>query len=102
MLQEPYIKLHLKVTPNARQTKILGWVENDIGQKFLKISVAAVAEQGKANGAVLRFLRDKLKIPMKNIILEQGSKDQYKTILIKTDKTNVMELLAPKGTENIE
>lgn len=95
-------RIYLRVTPNARQTRIFGWVKNPIGQKLLKISVAAIAEKGKANQAVLKFLSVQLKIPLKNITLEQGTKDQYKTILIKSDQTNVIQLLAPAGTEDSE
>jgi len=102
LIKEEYIKLYVKVIPNARCTRIMGWITQDKGLKLLKISVAAIAEKGKANQAVLKFLSVQLKIPLKNITLEQGTKDQYKTILIKSDQTNVMQLLARAGTEDSE
>lgn len=65
--------LHVKVTPKARQNKILGW-ENDI----LRIKVIAAPEKGEANQAVVALLSQILHIPKKNIVLVSGATSRIK------------------------
>ena len=53
------IKIKVKITPNARQDKICGYLEKDI----LKIKIKAKPVDGKANLYLIKYLITKEQIP---------------------------------------
>jgi uncharacterized protein (TIGR00251 family) len=69
--------LPVKITPKARQNKILGW-ENEC----LKIHVTAPPEKGEANQAVVDLLAKHLKIAKNRIVLVKGSTCRQKLFLL--------------------
>ena len=69
--------LPVKVTPKARQNKIVGF-ENE----YLKIHVTEVAEKGQANQAVVDLLAKHLKIAKNRIVLVKGSTSRQKLFLV--------------------
>lgn len=71
------IRLHVKITPGAAKTKILG-PHGDC----IKIAVAAPPEKGKANHALIEFLAKTLGVPKAGISLAAGMTSPRKTLRI--------------------
>ncbi len=79
---EGRVLLHIKLTPGASRNEIQGWAEGTDGMRFLKISVTAIPENGKANAAMIKLLAKQCRIPKSAFILKSGATDRYKTIMI--------------------
>jgi len=77
------IIIHLKVIPNASQNEISGVIEDANGQQFLKVKVTAIADDGKANKALIKFLSCEWGISSSNIEIISGKTNRYKKLLIK-------------------
>src|SRR5690606_18442652 len=54
------VKLHVRATPNARTSGILGWEEDPLAGRVLRIRIAAPPTDGKANAALRDFLAKQL------------------------------------------
>jgi len=72
--------IFIRVTPGAAQTKISGKFIDDKNQEYLKISIAAPPEDGKANDELIRFLSKKLKIPKSKITIIRGETSRFKVL----------------------
>lgn len=70
--------LAVKVTPKCNKSEING-IEND----ELKVRLAAVPEEGKANNELIRFLSRLLKIPKSHLVIISGEQSRHKRVLIK-------------------
>ena len=70
--------LTLYVKPNARENKILAWVDEDT----IKISITAVPEKGKANKAIINFLSKQWKIPKTYLVITRGTTAKIKQLTI--------------------
>jgi uncharacterized protein (TIGR00251 family) len=71
------IVLSLAVVPRAKTSKIMGFHDG-----LPKIALAAPASEGRANEELVRFLKQLLRIPSKNIQLIRGDTSRRKSILI--------------------
>ena len=69
--------LPVHVVPNVKVDRIAGEHAGAI-----KIKLRAPAIEGKANGALIQLLADRLKIPAREIILARGQKSRAKLIRI--------------------
>ena len=67
------MKVTLKVKPNSSNNKIIRW-----GPDY-KVNVKAVADKGKANKELVKFLKKKLK---KKVRILSGFKSRTKTLEI--------------------
>lgn len=79
------VRLTLKVTPGARRDEIGGLAPTVEGGAALRVSVTAVAEDGKANAAVIRLLAKTWKLPRRDLELVLGATDRTKVIQIAGD-----------------
>lgn len=75
-------KLHVKATPNARTSQVLGWEDDPIHGRILRIRVAAPPVEGKANAALRIVLADHLGLSKSQVVLEKGDSSRIKTFLI--------------------
>lgn len=73
----PCITFNVKVSPNARQTKWLGFYGEN-----LKVSINATPEKGKANSALIAFIAEECSVPKKNIAIISGETNTLKKIKI--------------------
>lgn len=73
----PSALLLVRVTPAASRDALLGW-QGDV----LRLSVAAPAERGKANEALLRLLSTALGLPRQRIRIVRGQTSRQKVIAI--------------------
>ena len=77
------IKLQVKITPNARQDKICGYIDKNL----LKIKIKAKPVDGKANEYLIKYLSKELDIPKSNIAIIKGKTSRIKVLEI----TNIRE-----------
>ncbi|MFT3991922.1 MAG: DUF167 domain-containing protein [Luteolibacter sp.] len=81
------MKLHVRATPNARKSEIIGWETDPLAGPVLKVRIAAPPVDGQANTALREFLAKSLKIPKSQVTLEKGSSSRIKTFLIPEETT---------------
>ena len=76
------MRITVKLTPKASKNAVQGWVEGADGQKWLKCSVTAVPDKGKANAALIDLLADYYGVPKTSISIVRGATDRLKIIEI--------------------
>jgi uncharacterized protein (TIGR00251 family) len=76
-------RLAVKVTPHARADSIDGW--RDEAREELAVKVRAVAEDGKANNAVIGLIASSLKLPKGAITIMRGQAARHKLLSIDCD-----------------
>ena len=69
--------LPVRVTPKARENKIVGWRGDE-----LKIKVMAPPEKGAANRSLVSLLAKHLKLPQRDIILMKGDTSRHKLVCL--------------------
>lgn len=74
--------LFVKVTPNSSKNKIGKIVLDEKSQEYLKVNVAAVPEDGKANEEIIKFFAKTLKIPKSKIEILRGDISRIKVLKI--------------------
>ena len=70
------IKIKVKITPNARQDKICGYLEKDI----LKIKIKAKPVDGRANSYLIKYLSKELDIPQSYFAITKGKTSRIKVL----------------------
>lgn len=74
--------LVVKITPNARQSQILGWAEHPDHGTHLRIQLAAPPVDGKANKALIAFLAKEWKTSKSSITLQSGTTSRFKRLQV--------------------
>jgi len=74
--------LRVRATPNAKRSEILGWLEDPLCGRVLKVRVAAPPVEGKANAALKVFLAKSLGLPKSGVRLARGAASRIKTFEI--------------------
>ena len=70
-------KLVLRVQPNAKENRLVGFKEG-----ILHVRIAAPPVDGKANEAVIKLLSKQLRVSKSKLSIERGLTGRTKTILI--------------------
>ncbi|HUX90145.1 MAG TPA: DUF167 domain-containing protein [Gallionellaceae bacterium] len=83
------ITLTLHVQPGAKQTTVAG-----LHGDALKIRLAAPPVEGRANEALLRFIADLFKVPLRNVELKQGGQSRHKRVEVRGSAINPDSLLS--------
>jgi len=76
-MSEPSARLQLRVIPGASRSEVVG----RYGEGW-KVRVAAPAEHGRANEAVLRLLAEALSMPRARLSLAAGASRRDKVVLL--------------------
>jgi uncharacterized protein (TIGR00251 family) len=79
------MKLHVKATPNARKSEVIGWENDPVLGRMLRVRIAAPPLEGKANTALRSLLADWLGISKSRVSLDKGAKSRVKTFSIPDD-----------------
>ena len=79
----------LRVQPGARRAGLAG-----VWNARLKIAVSEPAEDGRANGAVLRALAEELRLPARSVTLVSGERSRLKRVRIALSAHEVRVRLA--------
>lgn len=87
------IELFVKLSPNASKDQILGLIQDGNEHCYLKVSVTAIAENGKANQALVELLSKKLRIAKSKVRVKSGMKSTRKVVVL----DDVTEELLIKG-----
>lgn len=82
------ITLTLHVQPGAKHTSVAG-----LYGESLKIRLSAPPVEGKANEALLRFIADFFKVPLRNVELKQGLQSRNKRVEICGSEVKPEEML---------
>jgi uncharacterized protein len=88
--------LSIRVTPKAFRDKVGDLYCASDGNVSLKIYVTAVAEDNKANQAVVALIAKVLRIAKSDIQIVSGQKDRQKTLLLPERVS--MDLLLPASS----
>jgi uncharacterized protein (TIGR00251 family) len=72
---EPTARVRLRVSPGARRSEIAG----RYGEGW-KVRVAAPAENGRANDAVLALLAERLQLPRRSLTIVSGHSARDKVV----------------------
>lgn len=76
------MRLPVRAVPNARKNEILGWEEDALAGRVLKIRIAAPAVDGKANAALRDFIARSLGLSKLSVVLEKGETSRIKLFTI--------------------
>lgn len=76
------MKLRVRATPNARTSEVIGWEEDPLVGRVLRVRVAAPPSEGKANAELRDFLAKTLKLPKSAVQLDKGDSSRLKTFTI--------------------
>lgn len=84
--------VRIKAVPGASKSRVMGLLGDRV-----KVAVAAPAEEGKANQAILELLAKTLRCPFRQLLLLQGQGQMQKTVLVAGLSADEVEsrLLAP-------
>lgn len=74
--------LRVKATPNASKNEVLGWVEEPLVGKVLRVRITAPPVEGKANKALAKFIAESLKLPKSSVKLSKGQQSRIKSFEI--------------------
>lgn len=85
--------LTVHVTPNAKQSAVVGWQEDG----SLKIRLAAKPVDGDANAELIAFLAQTLNLPKRAVTLTHGHTSRIKRVLVDgLEKSTLLALLTPQ------
>jgi uncharacterized protein len=79
--------LYVKATPNARKSEVVGWEDDPMRGRILRIRIAAPPIEGKANSELRAFLAVWLGIPKSKVTMEKGDTSRIKAFSI-PDRTS--------------
>jgi uncharacterized protein len=75
-------QLRLKVTPRAAREAVDGFVEDARGSQVLNVKVTVVAEDGKANDAVIALLSKQFGIAKSRLSIVRGVTSRQKVLAL--------------------
>ena len=76
------LSFHLRLTPKGGRDAIDGWCRGADGAEYLKARVAAAAENGNANAALLALLAKTLGVAKSTVCVASGHHARLKRIEI--------------------
>jgi uncharacterized protein len=77
------LTLAVRLTPKASANAIKGPGADAAGNRFLKATVTAVPEKGKANKALIELLAREWDIPKSAITIVRGETDRQKMLMLR-------------------
>ena len=80
------MKLAIKATPNAKKSEILGWENDPMAGRVLKVKIAAPPVEGKANKAIIAFLAEQFNLPKSKVTLLKGETGRIKRFELEGDE----------------
>ncbi len=76
--------LKVRVTAKAAHNRVKVEINPETNQRLFRVYVTTVAENGKANEAVLKLLAKELNVPKTSLEIKSGHKIKDKIIIIKS------------------
>jgi len=76
------VKIHVRATPNAKASEIIGWEDDPLAGRVLRVRVAAPPTEGKANAALRDFLAKSFGLSKSAVVLEKGGGSRFKVFTL--------------------
>lgn len=92
--------LRIRVTPNSSRCAFSGKFTDSNGQVFLKVSLTAVPEKGKANQELIKFLSKSFNISKSSFSLISGETDRYKKLSINISPSQELDSILQQVENN--
>ena len=86
ILDDGDLILYIRLTPAASKNEIKGVEIDLLGDTYIKATVTAIPENGKANAALIKLLSKTYKIPKSAMIVDKGAKGRMKMIKIRSSE----------------
>jgi len=80
----------VKLTPGAKKNEVGGWETDAAGARFLRVSVTAAPEKGKANAALIKLLAKHWGVPKSAITIVRGETSRVKVIEVEGVETSLL------------
>lgn len=93
------VRFQVRVAPRAAHDRIENWRLDCKGQRELTLRVRAVAEDGKANDAVIALLAQELGVPKNKVSIVRGQSARTKMISISGDAPLLKARLQALGAD---
>lgn len=77
--------IRVKIIPRSPKNEITDIIEDEEGEKTIKIRIKAPPEKGKANAELIKFLSKTFNIKRDTISIISGKTDRLKLIKISKD-----------------
>jgi uncharacterized protein (TIGR00251 family) len=87
------VRIRLRVTPRGSSDRIGGLAAEADGGVALRVSVTAVAEDGKANAAVVKLLSRVWGVARSRLAIVAGAADRRKTLHLAGDPAALLPVL---------
>jgi uncharacterized protein len=87
------ISFAVRLTPRGGRDAIEGWQTDSAGRDYLKARVRAVAEDGKANAALVNLLARTLDVPRSSVAIVSGATARLKIVRVLGDPRQLTEKL---------
>ena len=75
-----HMKIPVKVTPNARTTRVLGWEDDPQAGRVLRVRLQAPPVDGKANKALVAFLAKEFGVAKSGVKIVKGETSRMKLL----------------------
>ena len=72
------MRIRVRATPNAHRNEIVGWEDDPLSGRVLRVRVSAAPVEGKANAGLRDFLAKSLGLPKSKVVLEKGGTSRFK------------------------
>lgn len=92
-VQAEGVVIRVRLSPNSSACKLNGKWMSPEGDEYLKINVVSVAEKGRANQELIKFLSKNLKEAKSSFEIISGTLDRYKKIMIHGDGETLRQKL---------
>ncbi len=79
------LRVSVRLTPKGGRDSVEGWMTGADGSRILKVRVAAIAEDGKANRALIGLLGKALGVPKAAVRIVSGETARNKIVEIEGD-----------------
>lgn len=79
-------RLKVRLQPRASKNEIAGWQGDE-----LKVKLTALPVEGRANEALIRFMRDSLGLKSGQVKLARGDKSRSKVLEISLESEELLE-----------
>ena len=86
--------IYVRASTNGNSDQIMGTEERANGKTYLKIKTSSVAENGRANEAIIKLLAKTLSIPKSSIMVLSGHTSREKSILVNASKADIETVFA--------
>jgi len=94
------ISFAVRVTPRGGRDSVERWDSDSAGRAYLKVRLRAVAEDGKANAALLELLAKTLDLPRSAVAISSGFTARTKIVQIAGDASALSHRLQTIGEKN--